>query len=181
MVWFSLKLGSNTNISDICHLMFLSHSPVCESVREECVYVCVFVVYSKQRRFFFVFLSELLTVPRANTCTESVYTLQQVALLPVHRCASAPESSCHYPVHRPAPSSEAWSQPVYWPAPERLQLPATDWTRQDIYICRNCFLPSLPRPVWHVISGDAQSVPPLCHLKACLGFFCFLTDVLFVC
>lgn len=141
--------------------MFLSHSPVCicvcESVREK--FVCVCLLYIKQKRFFFVFLSELLTVPRANTCTESVYSLQQVVVLPVHRCASAPESSCHYSVHRLTPSSEAWCQPVCWPTPERLQLPATNWTRQDIYIFQDIFfLPSLPRPVWQIISGATQSV-----------------------
>ncbi|TDH17039.1 hypothetical protein EPR50_G00004240 [Perca flavescens] len=55
---------------------------------------------------------ELLRVLSANTCTEPVYDLQQVVVLPVHRCASASESPCHFPVHRYAPATEAQWHPV---------------------------------------------------------------------
>lgn len=76
-------------------------------------------------------LSELLRVFRADACTQPVYSLQQVVVLPVHRCASASESACYSPVLRDAPTAEAQCHPASWPAPERLQLAASDWTRQD--------------------------------------------------
>lgn len=48
---------------------------------------------------------ELLRLLSANSCTQPVYTLQQVVVLPVHRCASASESPHHFPVHRHAPAA----------------------------------------------------------------------------
>lgn len=101
-----------------------------------CVAVCEFVFTVYFKWFILCLLSELLRVFRADDRTEPVHTLQQVAVLPVHRCAPASEDNYHLPVHRCAPAAEAQSHPVSGPAPERVQLAASHRTRQAVQSTR---------------------------------------------
>ena len=141
------SLGCDLAQSKVRTRMFLTYAT--SSFYHLALCVCVFsVYYIFNTRLFFVCLSELLRVFRANTCTEPVYTLQQVVVLPVHRCTSASESHFNFPVHRLAPTTEAQCCPVSRHAPERLQLPASDWTRQAwLFTYFKSVLPPLSRPV----------------------------------
>lgn len=150
------------NVSDICNLVSLSHWP-------GHVWGSVLNVYFKYKEgFLCVPLPELLRVLRAHTCTEPVYTLQQVVVLPVHRCASASASPYQFQIHRSAPTTEAQCHPASWPAPERLHLPASNWTRQDIFhVSRLCYL-RFPGQYERLLVGATQSLALLCFASCAL-------------
>lgn len=90
----------------------------------------------------FASFSELLRVSRADARSEPVHALQQVALLPVHRCAPAP------------PSRRGGAQARRRATPERLQLSPRQRTRQDV--CGRCRS--------HLNSLVFLSAPGLCLL-----------------
>lgn len=90
------------------------------------------VLFSDHAMNVYVFLPDLLRVHRAHTCTESLHPVQQVVVLPVHRCAPASESPCCSPVRWFIPAADAQFQPVSWSSPEELRSAASCWTRQEI-------------------------------------------------
>lgn len=91
-----------------------------------CIFKCIFVCFAS--------LAELLRVLGAHACTEPVYALQQVAVLPVHRRASAPETVCPVSVLGPAPAAEDRVRPASRPASEKLRFASSERTRHEIYM-----------------------------------------------
>lgn len=93
-------------------------------------------------------LPELLRVPGAHARPEPVHSLQQVAVLPVHRRAPAPPSRLHVAVRRRARAT-----------PEGLQLPPCGRTRQDI-----CGRPACRSHLKSLVLDSFVSPPALCLL-----------------
>lgn len=102
---------------------------------------CLFIAYPPLHVFTVCFetaqvsLSDLLRVHGADACTQPLYALQQVVVLPVHRCAPASQSLYQLAICRLLPAAEGrcCSAPVSWPALERRQLPASPCSRQAMF------------------------------------------------